>query len=152
MSKFTLRSEKGFHNILKTLFLPVLFMFFWQNASIAQSPVIMPPGFNESTIDGTPWKSISDFSEVIASERLVANHKINAPGLPLPQVALYRGYDRMLSYVQADIAASLPLDGIVQNNFQRVLQETPNDPLLSSMDSIELSILRDRLIGELLKQ
>ena len=48
------------------------------------------------------WKSVEDFTALIAAERVVAAQQLATPNLSDRQIALYTGYDRMLGYMESD--------------------------------------------------
>lgn len=147
--------EKSSRLFSKSGFAGLLFVMAFATTLTAQKGDDHPAGISTSTgavqVDGTPWKSTFDYSGVLTAERDVAASQIIAPGAALAHVALYTGYDRLLAYMQADVAAQLPKDGIVANSFQKVVAEMPNDPILVNMDIAKLAELRTILTGELLQ-
>ncbi len=95
------------------------------------------------------WKTPVDYSQVIAAERVSTAQLLATPNLKDAKIALYQGYDRMLVYIQTDLAADLPLTEIAAKSFGRVNQEASSDPVLKDMPVDEFSDLYQALIGKL---
>ncbi len=127
----------------------MLATFSASDASAQASATAAAPPLSVVDLEDTNWKSPVDYAGVIAAERVVAQQIIGTPGIPYSQFALYTGYDRMLSYIQNDLSASLPLAPLVGSNFQKVMIEAPNDPVLKKMEAGKLDILRDQLTDKL---
>lgn len=95
------------------------------------------------------WKTTADFSAILVAERADAAQVLAGPNLKNAKAALYTGYDRMLAYMQTDLAANTPIEDLVDINYKKVVLETPNDPALKDMDPVEFSALRDALVSKL---
>lgn len=98
------------------------------------------------------WKSVEDFTALIAAERIVAAQQLAAPNLSDGQIALYTGYDRLLEYMQADIAVKAPVESIAENNFKKVMQEAPADPVLVHLQQNEFTNLYGSLVAKLVNK
>ncbi len=87
------------------------------------------------------WKSPAEYSAVLSSERANAAQTLVAPTTKELVFALYTGYDRMLAYMEADMAAGIPIEKIAENNFNKVNQEAISDPALVNMEAAEFNAL-----------
>lgn len=47
----------------------------------------------------------------------------------------------MLAYMEADMAAGIPIEKIAENNFNKVNQEAISDPALVNMEAAEFNAL-----------
>jgi len=92
------------------------------------------------------WKSSVEYSAVLAAERANAAQSLAAPTTKELEFALYTGYDRMLAYMEADIAAGVPIEKIAVNNFNKVNQEAISDPALVNMQTTEFNALYEALV------
>lgn len=92
------------------------------------------------------WKTLGDYAAVITSERNNTAQVLASPNLNAETLGLYTGYDRMLLYIQADLAGHDPIENIAENNFNKVVQETPNDLVLKNMKAEEFSALYSNLV------
>ena len=95
------------------------------------------------------WKTPLDCASVIAAERASIAQLLAAPNLKDAKIALYKGYDRMLVYIQADLASDHPIADIAAKNFGQVNQEASTDPQLKDMLADEFSAMYQDLIGKL---
>lgn len=107
-----------------------------------------------STVDyeDNNWKSPSEYGAIVAAERMIATQKLGANGLPASKIALYTGYDRMLSYMESDLAANLPIGNIADSNQKRVLGEAPADPILQAIEEAAFNALSVLLVSKLVRQ
>ena len=112
------------------------------NASVAPAPPISIEDFPQES----DWKSPVDYAAVIASERATAALKLSGPNVKEPTLALYTGYDRMLSNMQQDLIISLPIEEIATKNYHKVVAEAPADPILSNLESAEFDALYTALL------
>ncbi len=92
------------------------------------------------------WKSSVEYSAVLAAERANAAQSLAAPTTKELEFALYTGYDRMLAYMEADMAAGVPIEKIAVNNFNKVNQEAISDPVLVNMQAAEFNALYEALL------
>jgi len=95
------------------------------------------------------WKAGDDYTAILTAERAVAAQQLAAPNLSDRQIALYTGYDRMLGYMQADMAVKAPVESIAENNFKKVMQEAPADPVLIHLQQNEFTNLYGSLVVKL---
>lgn len=148
MKKNILRlSWAGSHAALFTLLLCAC----WSLNSVtlsAQSADFVSASISTVDLVGS-WKPSVDYSAVLVAERADAAQVLAGPNLKVDKAALYTGYDRMLAYMQTDLAANAPIDDLVEINYKKVVLETPNDPALKNMDPAEFSALRDALDSKL---
>jgi hypothetical protein len=95
------------------------------------------------------WKESGDYNAILAQERTLAGHEISNANQNAARVALYTAYDRLLSYMQADMAVKNPIETIADINYKKVVLETPADPILKDMDTGEFSVLYGNLVSKL---
>lgn len=114
------------------------------NASIAPSDPI-----STEDLSIVKWKSPVEYDAVLTSERAGMALKLADPDLKIHLHALYSGYDRMLSYMQADRAQSMTLGEIAFDNYKKVLAETPGDDILKNMHTEDFDALYDILVTKL---
>lgn len=114
----------------------------------AQADPNMAPDLPLAEVEGAPtnWKALPDYTAVVATERANTAIVLINPNTKEPNTSLYNGYDRMLSYMQADLAAGVPVEEIAIKNFNKVVQETPGDPTLVNMQSAAFVALYDALV------
>lgn len=98
------------------------------------------------------WRPVAEFTTVIAEERANTALLLAAPNLKDSQVALYKGYDRMLGYIQNDLTLQLPIDNLTVSNRDKVMLETPNDPELVKMSGIEFQVMYHELVEKLIRK
>ncbi|MFN0174062.1 MAG: hypothetical protein ACKVU0_05390 [Saprospiraceae bacterium] len=110
------------------------------NASVA-APISM-----EDLPQVPEWKSPTEYSAVLVTERANAAQILAAPTTKELAFALYTGYDRMLSYMETDMAAGVPIEKIAVNNFNKVNQEAISDPALVNMQAAEFNALYEALL------
>ncbi len=115
------------------------------DASVAPPPPISTEGYPQEP----EWKSSVDYSAVVASERANAAQVLASPTIKELEFALYTGYDRMLAYMEADMASGIPIEEIAEKNFIKVSQEAPADPVLVNMEASEFNTLYVALLGML---
>ncbi len=115
------------------------------NASVAP----MPPISTEDLPHELEWKNAVDYAAVLASER--ANTAVTLAGPNIKEIALgvYTGYDRMLAYMQQDLIDNVAIEKIAEKNYNKVLAETPSDPILVNMESTEFDALYVALLAML---
>lgn len=97
------------------------------------------------------WLQTTEFTAVVAAERANTALLLAAPDLKESQIALYKGYDRMLVYMQTDLTAQLPVDNLAVSNRDKVILEAPNDPVLVKMSSIEFQVMYHELVDKLIR-
>lgn len=97
------------------------------------------------------WLPTAEFTTVVATERTNTALLLSAPDLKESQIALYKGYDRMLVYIQTDLTLQLPIDNLAVNNRDKVMLEAPNDPVLVKMSSIEFQVMYHELVDKLIR-
>lgn len=114
----------------------------------AQSADFVSASISMTDLTGS-WKTTVDYSAVLVAERADAAQVLAGSNLKAAKAALYTGYDRMLAYMQTDLAANVPLEDLADINYKKVVLETPNDPVLKNMDPAEFSALRDALVSKL---
>lgn len=110
-------------------------------------PISAPISTDDITVKA--WKAAPDYAAVVAAERTDAAQAMATPGLKQAKLALYTGYDRMLSYMQADLLAQAPIEETAAKNFQKVTLEAPNDSLLIYMEGAEFNGLYIALLVKL---
>lgn len=98
------------------------------------------------------WKLVEDYAAILTAERVVAAQQLAIPNLSDRQIALYTGYDRMLEYMQADIADKASIENIADINFKKVLQEAPADPILTHLQQNEFTNLYGSLVAKLVNK
>lgn len=133
------------------LFIAMLTFAFWSFNSFAVSAQTIDAVSLPITTDAmsSSWKTTVDFSAVLLAERTDAAQVLASPNLKSARSALYTAYDRMLAYMQVDLAANVPLEDLLDINYKKVVFEAPNDQAIKSMDSSEFDALRDALASKL---
>jgi hypothetical protein len=126
-------------------------LFLSTNISFAQSNI--PGTASISTVIAEPtggeWKSHVEYAAVITSMKASTAKILDNPNLPQPERALYTGFDRMLTYIQADIEAQADITKIPEKNYNKVVQEAPSDPILVNMQISEFTALYTTLVDKL---
>jgi hypothetical protein len=104
-----------------------------------------------STEDLSPnaWKAPADYSVILEQERAIAAQQISNSNLNVETIALFAAYDRLLAYMQADLAVKSPIETIADINYKKVVLEAPTDPILKDADSGEFSVLYGSLVSKL---
>lgn len=118
-------------------------------AAQANSVAPAPPISIEDLPQKPEWKDPVDYAAVIASERNNTSTTLSTPDLKDAAIALYTGYDRMLSYMQQDMINNVPIEEIAEKNYNKVVAETPSDPILVNMEASEFNALYAALLGML---
>ncbi|MBU6342331.1 MAG: hypothetical protein KGS48_12615 [Bacteroidetes bacterium] len=136
-----------FNTILFCLFLGMLPNCLAAQASESASALIST---EDLAING--WKETADYTAILAQERILATQEISNSSQNIARLALYTAYDRLLSYMQSDMAAKSPIETIADINYKKLVLETPNDPVLKDMDSGEFSVLYGNLVSKLVIQ
>lgn len=119
-----------------------------QAISAVNADLVPASDLQGGNVAGT-WKNPAAYSAVLAAERANTALLLATPGIKDSKVALYKGYDRMLGYMQVDMAANVPVEKIAIKNYNRLLVETPVDSTLNNMQMGEFSDLYNTLIGKL---
>jgi hypothetical protein len=135
-------------------FLGFMLFFVCPNAVFGQSISSEAPPTSISTelYADNNWKSPTNYAAVVAAERVIAAQKLGAPSIKVAEKALFTGYDRMLAFMQTDLAANAPIADIAANNFKRVNLQVPNDALLQPMQVVDFNALYASLISKLSPQ
>jgi hypothetical protein len=102
------------------------------------------------TSDETEWKISSDYNAVIISERAATAESLNTPNLTSAEIALYTGYDRMLAYMQTDMAVKDPIETVAEKNFKKVLADASTDPALANLPDSAFTLLYANLLTKLI--
>jgi hypothetical protein len=116
-------------------------------ADVSVAPV--PPLSTEDLPQVSEWKNSVDYATVLEAERINAAKVLTDPDSKEPSIALYSGYDRMLSYMQQDILDKLPIEDIAEKNYIKVSAESISDPMLVNMDISDFTALYVALVGML---
>jgi hypothetical protein len=95
------------------------------------------------------WKSRLDYTAVINSFKTSTASILAEANLQQSKKALYTGFDRLLTYMQADVESNFELGNIADKNYKKVVQEAPSDPILINMQMDEFAALYDVLINKL---
>ena len=123
-----------------------LFGFSANSVSAQTTASVAAPISVEDLPQEPEWKSAVEYSAVLAAERANAAQTLAAPTTKELEFALYTGYDRMLAYMEADMAAGVPIEKIAVNNFNKVNQEAISDPALVNMQAAEFNALYEALL------
>lgn len=148
MKNLFLSIEKAFGHFGKAAIAGfAILAFSATNQAMAQSNMAVATGDMISTVDlvEVNWKSQEEFAKIVASERAIASQKKAIAA----EVVLYTGYDRMLSHMQADLLLKLPLDGMANAAYQKVLADAPSDPILQDLVVPDFAILYAALVTKL---
>jgi len=97
------------------------------------------------------WLQTAAFTAVVAAERANTALLLSAPDLKESQIALYKGYDKMLVYMQNDLILQHPVDNLAVTNRDKVILEAPNDPELVKMQAIEFQVMYYELVDKLIR-
>jgi hypothetical protein len=122
-------------------------------AATAQSNVTVAPP-EPITTDALPhltWKSNTEYASVLSTERSNTALLLAAPGLKESTFALYTGYDNLLSSMQDDLLANVPISGIAEKNFKQILLKASSDPVLKNMKTEEFLVKYDALVSMLVQ-
>jgi hypothetical protein len=134
----------------------VLFLGFVFSSVSAPSLVAQTAASLESittdayTSADTQWKSYSNYNAVIASELLITAEALNAPNISSKELALYNGYNKMLNYMQVDIAGKVSIETVAENNFKKVLADVATDIALADLPKSEFTSLYANLLVKLI--
>ena len=105
-----------------------------------------------STVDlggQSAWKAVPEYTAVVAAERASTAIFLANPNTKEPNTSSYTSYDRMLAYMQADLAAGVPIEDIALKSFTKVVLEAPGDPALVNMQMVDFVALYDALLLQL---
>ena len=145
------RAQKISKNLIAIVLLVGSFFIASTNICIAQGNA--PGTASISTVVAEPtvsqWKSPVEYSAVISAMKANTTKILADPNTPQPERVLYTGFDRMLSYIQADLEAHLDLTKIAEKNYNKVVLEAPSDPILINMSMSEFAALYNSLVEKL---
>ena len=130
----------------------VLMSLFAVSASAQSSLATAPAPISTVDLEDPNWKIPSEYGSIVAAERVVAAQKLGTQGIPASETAVLTGYDRLLEYMQADLATWQPIGSIAANSQKRVLSEAPTDPILQAMDVASFEVFYSALVARLVRQ
>lgn len=139
---------KSFIALASFFFMPALFesLSAQVNAAVAPGDEIMT---TDLSIPG--WKSPVEFSTVLLTEKANITQLLADPNLKPHQTGLYTGYDRMVAYMQEDLAAHVPINEIPERNYKRILSEVPTDPVMKYMYPQDFAVMYEQLKARLIQ-
>jgi len=79
------------------------------------------------------WKAPAGIDAVVADENAKLSVAFSQPDLQVHDRALLTAYQRMLTYVQAAVQSSKPVDEAIYESYEKVLTEAPADKNLAPM-------------------
>lgn len=116
------------------------------NVEDASSEVITTEAYTADV-----WKKTDEYSATLTSELNSTEVILGDPNLTIQQKSLYLGYQRMLTYMQSDMALKLPIENIPSDNFKKVNLEALSDPKLINMRASDFNLKFNLLVAKLLK-
>lgn len=122
------------------------------SASAQSAEPAAPAAISTVDLEDPNWKIPSEYGSIVSAERAIAAQKMAGQGIPAAELATLTGYDRMLEYMQADLAAWLPIGSIAAINHKRVLTEAPAEPALQAMDVPAFNEFYTSLVAKLVRQ
>jgi len=141
------RTQKFSKCFIAVILLVASFFLVSSNTSFAQSAI--PGTASISTVLAEPtvsqWKSPVEYSAVITSMKASTAKILADPNTPPSERTLYTGFDRMLSYIQADLEAHLDISKIGEKNYNKVVLEASTDPILVNMSMSDFASLYNAL-------
>lgn len=100
-------------------------------------------------LSSVSWKAAPDLNAAIGQERTKMDVMLAAPDLPLTDRSIFLCYQRLLDYVQADVQGGAAVDEAMGSNYEKVLNEAPQDPDLKHLPDYGLSSLIPGLVEAL---
>ncbi|MCB9332795.1 MAG: hypothetical protein H6574_17115 [Lewinellaceae bacterium] len=95
------------------------------------------------------WKPTPDLNAAIATEQVKINSMLAAPALPATDRSLFLCYQRMLSYVQAEITGGNAVDAAILSSYEKVLVDAATEPDLKQLPLHGLSAMLPELLEAL---
>jgi hypothetical protein len=123
-SLHSLQQLKGI--VLALLVLFCCFPAFSQNSGAAQ---------DLGDLSEVKWKVAADVNTTLAVEQAKMTLALSSPTVADDEKALFKGYQRLLNYIQAEMLSGKPLDEAIMVAYDQVLAEAPKDTDLSLMPS-----------------
>ncbi len=111
------------------------------NASVAPGDPIATEALPQSQ-----WKSVPEYAAVIVAERTSSALQLASPAIKEVAQSNFNAYDRMLSYMQVDLGAGVPIEEIADKNFKRVVLEIPSEPAFANVYMAEFFTMYDALV------
>lgn len=119
-------------SLTTTRLLCILALGFFTRAELrGQSAQDMP---SAKTYQGTLWRAVPDLQLVLSAERERNAVLKNNPELPETDRATYAAYDRLLALLIEDLPGGAAVEEIAVHDFQKVLADAPQDPVMKALD------------------
>lgn len=100
-------------------------------------------------LTGQDWKPTPDLNTAIATEQAKIDGMLAAPALPAADRSLFLCYQRMLSYVQAEIMGGNAVDAAILTSYEKVLVDAATEPDLKQLPPHGLSAMVPELLEAL---
>jgi hypothetical protein len=137
---------------LSTGFIAVVLLvasFFLASTNISFAQSAIPGTASISTVVADPaggeWKTPVEYSAVLTAMKASTQKILTDPNSPPSEHTLYTGFNRLLSYMQADMEAHLDISKIAEKNYNQVVLEAATDPVLINMSMSDFASLYNSL-------
>ena len=136
---------------IPNIFLVIALLFIFSPTSFAQSNATSPTSEIPVAKDyaGTKWKTTPELINTFTIEHNQNLQVLSSPGLQPTDIAIYTGYDHLLSFIQADLPSGNPLADIAVADFQKVVDEAQTNPTLKYLHVGALRNLFNQLIEKM---
>lgn len=114
----------------KSAFLVALSVFF---SVAAFSQTATSPANEIGDLSGILWKSVPAMEETFVSEKARMDVALTQTDLSLSDRALYLSYQRLLDYVRTGVQGGAPVNEVIVQEYEKVLEEAPKDVVLKHL-------------------